>query len=671
VPSTDERDEPSVWTDRSLDLPQLPPDEILQRTAAAITRANRTLDAAVVAANDPSAPPPTFEAFFGALDAAAREVAWAYGHGAGRAGMTSDDAARAASFDALEQIEKWRASLPLRLDLAEALERFVGGTDVATLAPDERALVARWQKDIRLAGGTLPAADRAEVARLGDRLVELATEFTNNLATPPHLEVARGDLEGVPEAISAAQPAGTRPGTIDLVLNEPTCLAILQRCRNRALRERVFRVWNRKGDPANLELLEEVLQTRRRLAQLLGYASWQALRSEDLAAGSGSWIDEFIDAMSERLAPIMRLEYAAMLAVLRSEPGAPADIVLQDWDWRYADQLERAAMGAHPEELVEYLELEQVLGGLAELSDEVFGLRLESRPERTGWHPDVRPADLIDSGTGNVLAHVFMDVFARNGNQTGAWADVMLPGRPGEPITLALVMNAPVPGDGPSLLSVDDVDTLFHEYGHVMNFACGRGRFVLHREHWLPFDFIEGPSSFQGRWSRRPQVMARFGRHHAAGEPIPDGLFQALVRSEALNQALHVQRLLSLGRLDALLHGPEPIPIKVAERRAYQLRELPFPEDTSLPASFNHIVAGGYSAAVYGYAWSELVRDDLLARFAEGGLLSPEMGARYRETILEVGWMDDPVGAVNAFLGRTWSPEAFLARAAAASEALA
>jgi Zn-dependent oligopeptidase len=324
-------------------------------------------------------------------------------------------------------------------------------------------------------------------------------------------------------------------------------------------------------------------------------------------------------------------------------------------------------MGADPEQLVEYLGLEDVLGGLAELSDEVFGLRLVAHPERTGWHPDVRPMDIVDAQTGAVLAHLFMDPFARNGKQPGAWADVLLPGRSGEPITVGLVMNAPVPGDGPSLLSVEDVSTLFHEYGHAMNFACGRGRFVLHREHWIPFDFIEGPSSFQGSWSRRPEVMARFGRHHVTGEPIPDALFEALVRSESLNQAIHVQRLLSLGRLDALLHGEEPIPIKLAERRAYELRDLPFPEDTSLPASFNHIVGGPYSAAVYGYAWSELVRDDLLARFAEGGLLSPEMGARYRETILQVGWMDDPVAAVNEFLGRTWSPDAFLARASEAA----
>ena len=664
----DERDEPNIWTDRSLDLPQLSPDEILRRTAAAIARANRTLDAAVAAANDQNAPAPTFEALFGALDDAAREVVWAYGHGAGRAGVTSDDAARAASFDALEQIEKWRASLPLRLDLARAVERFVAATDVTTLAPDEQAFVARWRKDIRLAGATLPTAARDELARIGDRLVELSTTFTNNLAEPPHLEVALTDLDGVPDGFFAARPAGTSPGTIDLLVNEPTYLAIMARAKNRGLRERVFRAWLGKGGPPNLVILEEVLRARRRMAELLGYRSWQALRVEDLAAESGDWIDAFIEEMSRRLAPLVRREHDALLDVLRSEPGAPSDLVLQDWDWRYADQLQRTALGAGPERLVEYLELEQVLAGLAELSHEVFGIRLEAHPERAGWDPDVRPMDMVDVETGRVFAHLFADLFARRGKQQGAWADILLPGRPGEPITLALVMNAPASSDGPSLLSIEDVVSLFHEYGHAMNFACGAGRFVLHREHWLPFDFIEGPSSFQGRWSHRAEVMARFGRHHRSGAPIPESLFAALVRSESLNQALHVQRLLSLGRLDALLHGEAEIPTEQAERRAYELRQLPFPEGTSLPASFTHLVGGGYSAAVYGYAWSELVRDDLLARFDSGGLLSPEIGRRFRETVLEVGWIDDPVAAVNAFLGRTWSTDAFIARATAATQ---
>jgi Zn-dependent oligopeptidase len=657
----------TVWNDASLDLPQLAATEITALTEAAIDRANRRIDDALATAIDTTAPAPTFDALFGALDDAAREVLWAAGHGAARAQMTTDEAARAASFEAYERIEKWRASLPLRHDLTRAVERFLEATDRSTLAADEKAFVERWQKDIRLAGGNLGDAERHEVARLTDRLVELSTQYLGNLATPRHLDVPRADLDGVPDATVESLAPGSAPGTVDFVLSLPNYWAVIERGRNRDLRRRVYVAWMRKGYPENVAILEEVLACRRRIAELLGYPSWQALRAENLAAPSTRWINAFIAEMSGRLAPLVAREHEAMADIMRAQPETPADFRLEDWDWRFANQLQRAALGAGPESLMPYLEIGNVLEGLADLSEEVFGLRLVPHPERRGWDPEVRAFDVVDVETGRVLAHLLMDPFAREGKQPGAWADVLLPGRGGrdaQPPTLGLVMNAAPRGEGPSLLTIDDVDTIFHEYGHVMNFACGHRRFAIHREAWIPFDFIEGPSSFVGRWSLRPEVMARFGRHHETGEPIPGHLMEALTRAASLNQAIEVQREFWLGQFDALLHRADPMSIDDAERAAWTIRGLPFPDETHLAASISHIVSGSYHGALYGYAWSELIREDLLARFEQAGLASPEIGARYRRTILDVGWLDDPVAAVNEFLGRPWSADAFLAKAA-------
>jgi oligopeptidase A len=651
----------------SLDLPLLSPEQVAAVTSEAIDRANAIIDAAVAAATDEAAPAPTFEGLFGALDDAAREVATAYGHGAAHAQMTSDEATRNAQWAAFERIEKWRAATAGRADLGEAIGRFERTADLASLADDQRRYVRRWQNDARLAGSTLDPAARAEVAGLTDRLVENGTRFANNLAVAPHLEVARAELEGLPEAFINGLAAGSAPGSVDLPVDSSTYVLVMERTRSRDIRRRFFLAWNNQGYPENYEILETVLADRRRIAELLGYASWQDLRGESLAAGSGAAINRIIDDIATRLEPLVRREVEELTAVLQAEAGAPADLELQDWDWRHGTALLRAKLGLEPDELAAYFDIETVLEGLAALTEEVFGIHLEPHPERTGWHETCRPFDMIDVASGRVLAHLYIDPYARSGKQAGAWVDVLVPGagRHDErlPPTLGLVLNAPTPGDGPALLTAWDVEAAFHEYGHAMNFACGAGRFVLHREAWIAFDFIEGPSEFVGLWSMQPEVISRFARHHATGAPIPQELVDGLRRAASVSAGSGLSRTLASGWTDARIHGPTPVALDEADRASARIKGWAFGEGGHNLASYTHIVTGSYSAAAYGYAWAEVIRDDLLERFREGGLLSPEMGARYRREILEASWLDDPVAAATSFIGRPWSADAFVRRA--------
>lgn len=652
------------WDPASLDLPTLAPEEIAALTTQAIASADERIDAALAAIGD--ARVATFEELFGALDDAAREVAIAFGRGAAQSLMAEDDAVRAAAFAASEQIEKWRGALPSRGDLGAAIERYVGSSDLAGLATDEQAYVRRWEADVRLAGAGLAPEAREEVARLTGRLVELGNTFAANVIANPHLEVATADLDGLAPGLVATFQQGSAPDTVDVPVNYANFFAIMERAANRGLRERTLRAWMTRGVPENVAVLDEVLAARGRIAEVLGHLSWQALRATELAAHDAATINTFIGDMGERLMPVVRRDLDAMAVALRAGPGTPDDLVVQDWDWRYADRLQREALGVDLDQLADYLELDAVLAGLAELSEEVFGVRLAAHPERRGWHPDVRPFDMVDAASGRVVARLFIDPYVRHGKQPGAWVEVLLPGggRNGEPRppTMSLVLNAPAPATGPSVLSAEEVETLFHEYGHALNFGLGAGRFVLHRGQWLKFDFVEGPSSFLGRWGLQPAVMSRFARHRETGAPIPQALLDGLVRAESLNAGFKVQRLLSQGMLDAILHGANPPSIEDANREAWRLRGTPYVEGALFPASLTHFVGGGYDAALYGYSWSEVIRDDLLERFEAGGLTSPAMGAAYRSTILEVPWTSDTVAAVNAFLGRRWSADAFLAR---------
>ena len=647
-------------------------EEVEGLTAAAIQRADRRIEEGLAAS---AAGDAAFEGLFGALDDAGRIVAAAYGDGAFLRLVAPDLAVREAAERANEQIEKWRASLPLREDVATAVNRYVEGTDLATLDDDAAAFVRRWATDVRLAGSALPPEAREEVRRLTERLIELQTLFQTNLIAVHHLELTAEELEGVPEPALATLKPGTAPGSFDVPIDDALGAAILDRGRRRDVRERAYEQWLNRGMPGNRAILEEAVETRRKLANLLGYRSWHELRTENLAADSVESIERFIADMAERLEPLARVELETMRRALAAEIGAPDDLVLGDWDWRYVEGELRGALGAHPEQLEPYLELDTVFAGLAALSEEVFGVRLEARPERPGWHPDVRSFDLVDVASGEILARMQFDPYVRAGKAGNAFADLLDPGdragRLGEPRppTISLVTNSPAPSDGPSLLSLLAVEMIFHEYGHVLDFGLPSDRFALHRaDAWVAFDWVEGPSNFLGRWGTHPDVMARYARHHETGEALPRELVEPLVRVEALNSAFRSMRHLSMARLDVLLHGASPVSIEEADREAWKLRLTPYIEGTNFPATFGHLL-GGYDGAVYGFVWSSVLRDDLLSRFEREGMTSPALGAEYRRAILEWPWTRDPLAGHAAFLGRPWSIDAFIARIERATRA--
>jgi len=648
-----------------LDAPMPTWEEIASATNAAIERANARIAAGL------ATEPATFDSLFGALDAAAREVSRAYGQTAFFAQVAEDDAVRDGAGAAAEAIEKWRNSLVLRPEIADAVTRFAALADLASLDPESQAYVRQWQTDVRLAGSELPEAERAEVARLTERLAELSTAFLQALTPADHIELTEAELEGLPDALIASFKPGTTPGTFDVPVDDPTVNAVLDRSPRRDVRERIYRLYLNKGGATTRALLDETLQVRRRLAGLLGYPSWQALRIEHLAAPSVEWITTFLEDMNARLGPFVDAEIAAMRQTLIDD-GAPADLVFEDWDWRYADAKQRVAIGADPSAIDPYLDFKDAWAGLEGLSRDVFGVAIVAHPERTAWHPDVRAYDMVDATSGVVLSHLFVDPFVRHGKAGGAFADILDPGDrhgrsgPPRPPTMALVLNSPRPVDGVSLLSLFQASIMFHEYGHVLDFGLTTASFSLHRGDWIPFDWIEGPSGFLERWGTQPDVIARYARHHRTGEPIPVALLQSIADVEAKNTGLRTARHLSMGWLDALLHGPEPLSIDEADRRSWAARRTPYVEGASFPSSFVHLL-GGYDAAVYGWVWVQAVRDDLLSRFQAEGMTSPEVGAAYRRTMLERSWLMDPLDGYRAFMGREWSTDALMARVARGS----
>jgi thimet oligopeptidase len=307
-----------------------------------------------------------------------------------------------------------------------------------------------------------------------------------------------------------------------------------------------------------------------------------------------------------------------------------------------------------------------VLDGLFAITGDVFGLEYQPA-ELDTWHPDVRSYAVRDRASGELLAHFHMDLFPREGKYSHAAAFTLVPGRRlpegsyQKPMS-AIVANFTKPAaDRPSLLQHSEVETLFHEFGHILHQVLTRAELVRFAGSSTETDFVEAPSQIMEHWTWRPEVLATFARHYETGEPIPESLVKAMVEARNLNVALTTLRQVQFGVFDMGIHGEGAADADLDEihRRATEVSLLPLHEGTFFPASFGHML-GGYDAGYYGYLWSEVYGDDMFSRFEAEGVTSPEVGADYRRAILEAGGTRDGMDLLVDFLGREPSNEAFL-----------
>ena len=636
------------------------PDEVRAATDAALAEAE-----ALVAASIATAGAGTVANVLLPLDEADARIMAGYATGAFMARVHVDPAVRDAGQVAEERLDRWRVDLPFRDDLAATIFAFAASSEAATLAGEQRRLVDRLVRDLRRAGHGLDAAARDEVRRLEGRLVELSSAFQRNIDEfEDGLDLTREELDGLSDDFVAGLRPGAAPGTHRVTLDTPDAQPFMQQARRRDLRRDFEHRQFNEARPANEPLLAEAIEIRRRIATLLGLPSWAHHAMEVKMAGEPEAVRRFYDGLVPPLRARLVDEVARLEEILREDGEEPP---LRTWDWRYCDtRLRRRDFAVDPDELKQYLPLEAVLDGLLGLCAEVFGLDFERIADAAAWHPDVVRFRVRDTATGAEIGDILMDLHPRDGKFGHAAAWPLVPGRRlsdgsyQRPLT-AIVANLPRPGaNGPALLRHPDVVLLFHEFGHVLHMTLTRAELVRFSGANTEWDFVEAPSQILEHWAWQADVLARFARHHATGEPIPRALVDRLVASRDLDVALTTLRQCYLGLMDLGLHGPEETrDLAAVDRAAFAAWGLPYHEGTLYPCGFGHLM-GGYDAGYYGYLWSKVYGDDMFGRFEAEGVISPVVGADYRREILEPNGTRDPLDMLRAFLGRDPSPATFL-----------
>ena len=547
------------------------------------------------------------------------------------------------------------------------------------LSATQKRIVDLELRDFHLSGVDLPEADKETYRELVMRLSKLGSKFSENLldatrAWTRHFEKAE-HLAGLPAAElkmlnGLARAHGKKGWLVDL--NAPSYHAVMTYAKDRALREEVYKAYvTRASDQGpeagkwdNTPLIEEMLALRHRLAKLLGFANYVDYALASRMADSARTVMEFLQGLADKARPAAREQYSRLEAFAAANG---ADLPLEAWDIAYwSERYRQDQLHLSDEELKPYFSLDRMLDALMHTSQSLFGVHLEQDPKVEAWHPDVAFYWLEDRD-GRRIAGLYMDLYARRDKRGGAWMDVCLSRRrlPGElqlPVAYLTCNFSPPVDDQPCLMTHDDVQTLFHEYGHCLHH-------MLTEIDWpqvnginnVEWDAVELPSQLLENWCWEDELLSRYALHYQSGKPMPDDLKRRLLRSRHFQKALFLVRQLEFAICDMRLHleyDPEnpANPLDVLEAVREEVSVVPVPSWNRFLNSFGHIFGGGYSAGYYSYLWAEQLAADAWERFLAEGALDPSAGDALRREILAVGASRPAMESFKAFRGRLPDP---------------
>jgi len=583
----------------------------------------------------------------------------------------------------LPKLTQFWTELSQNLALYDKYRGMAGQSHFKLWSPARQRTVENELRDFRLGGAELPAAQRERLRELRERESHVATRFAENVldstgAFALVLDDA-GQLAGVPEDVleqyqEAARADGRRG--YKLTLHAPSYLPALQYARDRDLRERLYRAFTTRASelgPAqwdNTPLMLELLRLRHEHAQLLGYRNFAELSLVPKMAQSVEEVEQFLRDLVHRTRPQAQREFAELQQYAAEELALPQ---LQPWDIPFAaERLRQARYDYSEQELKRYFPQARVLQGLFALIERLFSVRI--RPDQAPvWHPDVR-FYRIETAAGELIAQFYLDLYARDHKQGGAWQDDAR-GRWRHGATLQTPVSfltcnfsRPVPGRA-ALLTHDEVVTLLHEFGHGLHHMLTRvDEPAVAGIHGVEWDAVELPSQFLENFGWQRQALQQLTEHVDSGQPLPQPLFERMLAARNFHSGMYLVRQLEFSLFDLKLHSafdPSRADGAALQALAREVRSevaVIFPPAEHRGAhSFTHIFSGGYAAGYYSYLWAEVLSSDCFAAFEEGAdVVDPQQGARFLDEILSVGGSRPAMDSFVAFRGRPPSIEPLL-----------
>jgi peptidyl-dipeptidase Dcp len=550
----------------------------------------------------------------------------------------------------------------------------------ATMDAESISLLEKTYKRFSRNGANLNEDEKSRLRDIDKKLSELSLTFGEHILHETNeffMEITdEKDLVGLPdfvkEAAKIAAKEREKEGWI-FTLQVPSYMPFMMYAENRELRKKLAVAFNSRGfhndDTDNQEIVKEIVKLRHNRAKLLGYHSHADFVLEERMAGSAERVMSFLDEMYEYAKPVAEAQMAELLAYAKSL-GFAEDI-LQRWDYAfYSEKLKKEKYSIDDETLKPYFKLENVVEGVFKVAEKLYGLHFTENSQIPVYHPEVKAYDITDD-KGNFIAVFYADFFPRAGKRNGAWMSGLRDQRFIKDKNIRPhiinVCNFTKPTESqPSLLTFDEVTTLFHEFGHALHGMlsdCKYGSTSGTNVYW---DFVELPSQFMENFCYEKEVLDLFARHYQTNESIPQELIEKIKASANFMEGYTTMRQLSFGILDMAYHGkPQEITsVEAFEKQAIAKTSL-FPETEGISTStaFSHIFAGGYSAGYYSYKWAEVLDADAFDYFKQKGIFNKEVSESFRKNILSKGGSENPMVLYKRFRGAEPSPKSLLKRA--------
>ncbi|MFO1389594.1 oligopeptidase A [Cellvibrio sp.] len=575
-------------------------------------------------------------------------------------------------------------------DLYKAYQALADSSEYQRLSQSQKQAVDNALRDFRLGGVALSAEHKKRYAEIQQRLSELSTQFSNHVldstqAWFKHFESA-DELAGLPESALAQAAQAAQKKSLSgyvITLDFPSYYAVIMYADNRQLREEIYRAYVTRASAEsqktnaehkiettaefdNTAIIAETLALRHELAQLLGFVNYAERSLTTKMAQNPQQVLDFLQELAQKSKPYAVRDYAE-LAEFAAGLGC-AD--LQSWDTTYySEKLRVEKYSISQEELRPYFPAEKVISGMFEVVKRLFGIEVKQQTEFDTYHPDVRFYQIFKSG--EHVASFYLDLFAREGKRGGAWmADARVRRKTAAgvqlPVAFLTCNFTPPVGDTPSLLTHDEVTTLFHEFGHGIHHMLTQiDVAAVSGINGVAWDAVELPSQFMENWCWEPEAIPLISGHYQTGESLPQSLLDKMLAAKNFQSGLQMLRQLEFALFDFRLHAEyDPKHPKSAQEVLHEVRKevaVVFPPAFNrFENSFSHIFAGGYAAGYYSYKWAEVLSADAFSRFEEEGIFNSSTGESFLREILQQGGSKTPMELFVKFRGREPKIDALL-----------
>ena len=562
------------------------------------------------------------------------------------------------------QISQYMVEVATRRDIYRAIRAY---TDTnPQLDPVQAKLVKEMLIGFKYKGMDLNDTDLETFKQLNKEEAQHTINFDKNIRDyKDPLIVTREQLNGLGEDY-IQKLEKTSDGKYIVMLDYPDVVPFMRSAEDEKARQQLEYKYNRRGGEENVTLLEKTLTLRREAAHLLGYKTYADLQLENRMAKNPQRVTEFLKDLQKKLTPLGKQETKQMVAYKNEKTGKKSRIIYP-WEsayWGY--QYSKEYLNLDSEKIKEYFPSQVVIDGMLDLFGGVFGITFEP-VNIPVWHPDVKAFQIKDAQDGHLIAYFYMDLYPREGKYKHAACFDLVSGEEKPDGTyqtpfVAIVANMNKPSaTTPSLLKHGEVETLFHEFGHVLHNALTRAKYSAFSGTNVSWDFVEAPSQLLERWAWDPTVLKKISKHYKTGEPLPDDLIKRMIDAKNFGTATAYLRQNFFAQYDMLLHTLDKTPdtTKLYFDLTKKICRIRLTKNTIPQAAFGHIM-GGYDAGYYGYLWSEVIAEDFFSEFKKHGIFNPQIGLKFRLEILEKGGTLEEADMVQNFLGRPVQNEPFL-----------